>query len=204
MLFILLFLCLLSPAQPCRVAVLGDSMAVSIYQPLKEFASQCGALVDNYAVSGESSTKVLHRTHADGCCKCERELVCSFYDVVVVMVGINDIYFPDRVVSNIGKICVLASVSHARVILVTLLPCGSYKNWTFEMQYSIERVNKAIVTLGRKHRVVNAYPLFLNESKREHLKGEYSAADGMHLSTKGANVLASEVFKVALEVCSCK
>lgn len=114
-----------------RVAVLGDSITYDGGY-IKELQRLCPSLIfHNYGIPGETSTQIAKRVQFNNGDLRRKILALEEYDQLIILAGINNVYEPVRVISDLKKIYKKAKTikSHpVRVIAVTLSHGGSIKD----------------------------------------------------------------------------
>ncbi|GEA12966.1 SGNH/GDSL hydrolase family protein [Alteromonas sp. KUL49] len=134
--------------------------------------------VTNKAVSGETTSDLLHRLSTD--------LVGHSHDAVLIHVGINDIagnsgeYFQDDTVENLATIVKAAKQSHTHVLLsnllpVTIIPWRECSN----VYHSVLSLNDEIKNLAIREDVdfVDFFACLAND---EGFMDKADAKDGVH------------------------
>lgn len=184
---------------PRTFVVLGDSLSVWAFAPHAARASTTGAwpsvlagldgdlrLVHNAGVPGNTTAQMLARLR--------RDVFAHHPDMLFVLGGTNDAgddFAVSTTVANVRKIVEAAKAQGIEVVLLTIppnnaLPCSRLAR--------LRETNAALITLGKTEgiTVVDVYSALASASGR--LPAAYVAADGLHLSTRGEEVVAATVY----------
>lgn len=162
---------------PTRSLLLfGDSILANWYPLLRNDLDNWE--VTNKAVSGETTSDLLHRVSSD--------LVSHSHDTVLIHVGINDIagnsgeYFQDDTVENLTTIVKAAKQSHIHVLLTNLLPVTTIP-WRecSNVYHSVLSLNNEIKSLANREDVgfVDFFACLAND---EGYLDKADAKDGVH------------------------
>jgi lysophospholipase L1-like esterase len=159
-------------ATPGGVLLLGDSHLQSL-----DLAGM-GRHVLNYAVSGETTARLLERIGDWRAPKISR--------VVFLAVGINDFSFRDHdeIVANYTR--VLSHIPDDKSLVLGLVFPVDERVQSRTTNQDIAALNDAILGLcaeRRKCRTVDASSALTDETGN--LRGEYHSGDGLHLSAAG-------------------
>lgn len=154
----------------------GDSILSNWYPLLRNDLDNWE--VTNKAVSGETTSDLLHRLSTD--------LVGYSHDAVLIHVGINDIagnsgeYFQDDTVENLITIVNAAKQSHTHVLLTNLLPVTSIP-WRecSNVYHTVLSLNNEIKNLANREDVgfVDFFACLAND---EGHMDTADARDGVH------------------------
>ena len=185
---------------PRSFVVLGDLLSVWVFAPHGTRASTSGAwpsllagmdsdlkLVHNAAVPGNTTTQMLARLR--------RDVFAYHPDVLFILGGTNDVgddCAVSRTVANLRKIVEAARARGIEVVLLTIPPNNAI--WSSELA-RLRQTNAALIALGRTEgiTVVDVYSALASASGR--LPAAYVAADRLHLSTHGEQVVAATVYE---------
>jgi lysophospholipase L1-like esterase len=183
---------------PRGFVVLGDSLSVWAFAPGSRSGSSAGAwpslladrdpdlvLLHNAGVPGNTTAEMLARL--------KRDVLRYHPDVLFVLGGTNDLaqHFAASVtLGNIRKIVETARSHGITVVLLTIPPSNVL--YKYEQKW-LRQVNAAIVRLGEAEgiAVVDTYSALATPSGR--LPSAYVAADRLHLSQRGEEVVAATV-----------
>lgn len=184
---------------PRSFVVLGDSLSAWAFPPGSSHASGAGAwpnllaaddgdftLAHNAAVPGNTTEQMLARFR--------RDVLAYHPDVLFLMGGTNDVcthVAAGTTVRNIRAIVALAEANGIEVVLLTIPPINRIPTARLKRLRSI---NRSLIDLGKAEgiTVVDVYAALALSNGR--LPRAYIAADGLHLSERGEEVVAATVY----------
>ncbi len=160
-----------------KIVLLGDS--ITELNPLKH------ENILNLGVYGNTTMDVFLRLE---------QLMELKADKVIFKAGINDIlnkFSLEKSRDFYERILIILQKKFKEIILVSVLPIENRS----KINLKIRKLNKVIEEIAIKNNLkfLDLYPLFCNENLN--LKSGYSA-DGIHLSSKGYEVLNNEILKL--------
>lgn len=160
-----------------RTVMLGDS--ITEWNPLKHDE------ILNLGVAGDTTLDILSRIEEVKKLECQK---------VIFKAGINDIlkkFSLEKSCDFYKKILKILQTNFDEVILLSVLPIEKHKR----VNMKVRKLNKDIeeIALCNNLKFLDIYPLFCDE--KLNLKSEYST-DGIHLSSKGYEVLNNEILKL--------
>ena len=178
--------------------VLGDSLSIWAFAPRATRGSTSGAwpsllaardgdltFLHNAAVPGDTTTQMLARLR--------RDVLAYHPDVLFVMGGTNDVgsgYSVATTVGNLRKIVEIAKARGIEVVLLTIPPNNAIRGYELKR---LRAIDSALIGLGKAEgiTVVDAYAALAANGR---LPRAFVAADGLHLSMRGQQVLAAAVY----------
>ncbi len=187
-----------------KVAVIGDSITEDGGY-IKELGKLCpGYVFDNYGISGQQTWQILQRVRMMGS-EPEKKL-CGLedYGQIIVLMGINNIDNPDRVISDLKKICAMAKsvASHPiRVVVMTLTPWKGYSTWSAQKQANWYKVNKFILSKPENADIVVDLANALCDPKDSEClwEGFRNPNDKLHPRGVGQIQIGRTVYKTAFD-----
>ncbi|HAL92789.1 MAG TPA: hypothetical protein DCM68_07180 [Verrucomicrobia bacterium] len=185
---------------PLRVACVGDSITygdqladrdAQSYPAVLQRLSQGRYVTGNFGVNASTALKNIFLRSWTGTRACRKALAFD-PDLVVIMLGINDLAFPDRYTQYPGDLRDIvarfqALPSAPRVFLCTLTPIAPEAEQTQANRTIRETMNPAIRAVAAETgaQVIDISAVFPN---REEL-----LPDGLHPSPAGAEIIARTV-----------
>ncbi len=184
---------------PRTFVVLGDSLSVWAFASHGTRASTTGAwpsllagmdsdlkLVHNAGVPGNTTTQMLARLR--------RDVFAYHPDILFVLGGTNDAgddFAVSTTVANLRKIVEAARAQGIEVVLLTIPPNNALRSSRLAR---LRQTNTALIALGKADgiTVVDVYTALASADGR--LPGAYAAADGLHLSTRGEEIVAATIY----------
>jgi acyl-CoA thioesterase I len=185
---------------PVRVACIGDSItygdqladrATQSYPAVLERLSQGRFVTGNFGVTGATALNDIPFRSWTGTTAC-REALAFNPDIVVVMLGINDLAFPDQYSRYPADLRAILErfqslPSSPRVFLCTLTPIAPEEQQAFANQTIRDTMNPAIraVAADTGAHVIDISSIFPNQSEL--------LPDGLHPCAEGAALIARTV-----------
>lgn len=189
---------------PLRVACVGDSItygdqladcATQSYPAVLERLSQGRFVAGNFGVNGATALNVLFRNWT-GTAACRNALVFK-PDIVVIMLGINDLAFPDLHAQYPADLRRIAArfqslPSAPRIFLCTLTPIAPAERQAAANLAIRDSMNPAIRAVAAETgaQIIDIHAVFPNRIEL--------LPDGLHPSPEGAELIARTVL-AALE-----
>ena len=180
--------------------MLGDSLSVWAFAPHAARASTTGAwpsvlagldgdlrLVHNAGVPGNTTAQMLARLR--------RDVFAYHPDMLFVLGGTNDAgddFAVSTTVANLRRIVEAAKAQGIEVVLLTIPPNNAIRCSELAR---LRETNAALIALGKTEgiTVVDVYSALATASGR--LPAAYVAADRLHLSARGEEVVAATVYE---------
>jgi lysophospholipase L1-like esterase len=143
-------------------------------------------LLRNAGVPGNTTTQMLARLR--------RDVLAYHPDMLFVLGGTNDVctnIAASTTLANLRKIVKSARAQGIEVVLLTIPPSNDLRLTRLQR---LRAINAALIGLGRAEgiTVVDVYAALA--STRGRLSTAYVAADGLHLSRRGEEVVAATVY----------
>lgn len=175
-----------------KIAMLGDSITADDGYGKTLRKALPGFVVDNFGISGQSSTKIKNRIkQIDSSTTGKKALDLANYGTVVVLAGVNNTGKVEQVKSDLEQIYAAARLAGVKVVAVTLPPWRS-KYWNPTLAKNTLEINEWIRAQNGKtvDAVVDLYAL-LDDGTGKQAK-DYKK-DGLHPNAKGQAALGELV-----------
>ncbi|WP_319371636.1 GDSL-type esterase/lipase family protein [uncultured Ilyobacter sp.] len=160
-----------------KIILLGDS--ITELNPLKHED------ILNLGIYGNTTMDIFFRTE---------QLMDLESEKIIFKAGINDIlngFSLEKSRDFYERILIVLQKKFKEIVLISVLPIENRS----KINFKIRKLNKIIEKIAIKNNLkfLNLYPFFCDE--KLNLKSDYSV-DGIHLSSKGYEVLNNQILKI--------